>query len=239
MTGSATLQRDTREEACELKCLLEASVAEAVMDWARAHLQPDPNLRPGRDSYQVSSIYLDTRERDVLRRRGSYARSKYRVRRYDDADTVFVERKTKTRQLVNKRRELLPLAALPAAGLLGAADSASWFWRRARVRGLAPVYVVQYQRFACVGTSAYGPLRLTLDSDLLAWPTAALQFAPQPASRALVASLRILELKYRQVLPVEFRSLIAQFALTTRDISKYQLAARVLEPELQEVRADA
>lgn len=232
MTGT-TIQRDTREAACELKCLLDAATAEAVMAWARTRLQPDPNLRAGHEIYQVASVYLDTSERDVLRRNGSYGRSKYRVRRYDEAGTAFLERKTKTRQLVNKRRELVTLAQLPAdvprqpQGAAGA-----WFWRRAQVRRLRPVYVVQYQRFARVGQGAHGPLRLTLDADLLAWPVTAIGFAPQPASRALLASLRILELKYRRVLPAEFRELIAEFHLMTRELSKYQLAARALEPGL-------
>lgn len=76
--------RESREFASEIKFQVADFAGEAVLEWARAHLSPDPNAANGEqnDAYQITSIYFDTEEYDVYHRNGSFGRSKYRVRRY-------------------------------------------------------------------------------------------------------------------------------------------------------------
>src|SRR5262245_4273156 len=91
--------------ASELKFVLTEDTVAAVREWARLELAPDPyGAGMHRDSYQIASLYFDTGDFDLFFRRGSYARAKFRVRRYNDARTVFLERKLKAGNRLCKRR---------------------------------------------------------------------------------------------------------------------------------------
>ena len=164
-------QRDSREFVYELKFYIGHDQARELQEWVRSRLAPDPHGGgPHGDSYQVSSVYFDTGVFDVLARRGSYARSKYRVRRYNQSDTVFLERKTRGQYRVSKRRSATDVASL--SRLLAAPSPAwdgHWFHRRLLARALRAVSRVDYQRIARIGSSDYGPIRLTLDQGLQAW----------------------------------------------------------------------
>ena len=103
-------QREIREFAAEIKFLVSRPVAEEIRSWARAHLSPDPNASGAEnDGYQITSLYFDTANFDVLHRRGSFGRSKFRIRRYGASQVVFMERKLKTRGMVSKRRTAVHL----------------------------------------------------------------------------------------------------------------------------------
>ena len=96
---------EARTSAREIKFLLDASRARAVRDWARTHLTPDLHgAGPFGDEYATSTLYFDTDDFDVFHRRGSFGRSKYRVRRYGASDVVFFERKLRTNGRLVKRR---------------------------------------------------------------------------------------------------------------------------------------
>src|SRR5207237_725226 len=114
-------------------------------------------------------------------RKGSFGRSKYRVRRYGQSEVTFLERKLKTRGLLTKRRsvvefdELARLAnADPEPGWAG-----YWFHRRLLARGLGPRCQISYHRTARIAMTRYGPTRLTLDENLRALPAAGLWFSEQ------------------------------------------------------------
>src|SRR6266705_2729617 len=93
----STEVREHRAFVREMKFLLSPGLADDVLDWARARLDRDPHGGgPHGDTYQTTSLYFDTREFDVFHRRGSFGRSKYRIRRYGSADFIFLERKLKT-----------------------------------------------------------------------------------------------------------------------------------------------
>src|SRR5215213_3201370 len=97
--------RETRTAACEIKFLLDARLAPEIADWARTNLRPDPHGGGAfNDAYTTSTIYFDTRHMDVFRRRDSFGRAKYRVRRYGSADVVFFERKLRKPAVLIKRR---------------------------------------------------------------------------------------------------------------------------------------
>lgn len=223
--------RETREFACESKFLIGAQQAESISRWARAHLSMDPHGGGAHgDVYQVSSIYFDTAGFDVFRRTGSYARSKYRIRCYNSGDTAFLERKTKTKSLVSKRRTLMPvrdfvrLQAQPESGWPG-----YWFQRRMQLRHLQPACQISYQRLARAGQSETGPCRLTLDSEVAARVCLQTNFAAAAGQTLLPAGRYILELKYRYGLPVLFRRMLSEFAPLPLRLSKYRLAIEILD----------
>ncbi|HEX4052551.1 MAG TPA: polyphosphate polymerase domain-containing protein [Steroidobacteraceae bacterium] len=227
--------RETREFVYELKFYVAAEGAAPLLHWVRSHLAPDPHGHgPYADTYRVSSIYFDTASHDVLARRGSFGRSKYRVRRYGESggesEQVFLERKTRGAYRVFKRRSPIPAAALPA--LLAAQPTRGWngywFHRRLLARGLAAVCRVDYQRIARIGQSSYGPLRLTLDQDLSAWPVRELAFRTANGGVDLLPAQLILELKFGHAMPAVFKGLIREFAPRLAGISKYRLASQAL-----------
>ena len=75
----------------EIKFLVNEATGIQIREWARGRLSPDPHgTGPHADEYRVSTLYLDTAARDVFHRRGSYGRSKYRVRRYGEEPRVFL-----------------------------------------------------------------------------------------------------------------------------------------------------
>jgi hypothetical protein len=226
---SGTVER--REFASEIKFLIPADRVESVRAWARSHLQPDPNgTGPDHDTYSITSLYFDTSHFDVFHGSGSFGRSKYRVRRYNGNETVFLERKTKTRTWVSKRRSLVGVDTLSA--LKGASAAVEWpgFWfhRRLLGRQLHPVCQISYLRTARVGMAEGHPIRLTLDRDLRASARGAHAFDDGDAGTPLLDQAWILELKYRHALPAIFKRLITELAPAPQRISKYRLAVTAL-----------
>jgi len=220
-------QRENRDFAYELKFYVGSGEASALKDWVRSQLDPDPHGGgPHGDSYRVSSVYFDTSGFDVLARQGSFGRSKYRIRRYDHSDTVYLERKTR----VYKRRSATELQSLPR--LLVAQPSREWdgrwFHRRLLVRALEAVSRIDYQRIARIGYSDFGPVRLTLDQELRAWRTRALSFNAGGTATMLSSQQLILELKFGHTMPAVFKQLIREFAPQFTGISKYRLACAAL-----------
>ena len=111
----STEHRENRELASEIKFVIPEPLAEQISLWASERLKPDPHSAPELgDGYHTTSLYFDTEQFDVFAKRGSYGRSKYRIRRYGANEVVFLERKLKTRELVSKRRAIVPLEQLQA-----------------------------------------------------------------------------------------------------------------------------
>lgn len=217
--------RETRAFASEIKFLIPPAVAPRLLDWARRHLAADPHGEGSSgDEYDTTTLYFDTPRLDVFRRRGSFGRAKYRVRRYGLGDHVFVERKLRKPGVLSKRRTMVPLAALARLNTrdAGVPWEAEWFRRRLLLRSLEPVCRVSYHRTARQIETGDGLARLTLDSRLRAVAVGAPCFTS--ASGVVLPDDRlILELKYRRQLPAIFRRLVEEFALRTETASKYRL----------------
>jgi hypothetical protein len=161
--------RETRAFASEVKFLVDEAVGAKIRAWARAHMTPDPHGTGAfGDEYHTTSLYFDTDNWDVFHRRGSFGRSKYRVRRYGDASSVFLERKLRKPGILVKRRTVVGLNTLDR--LVAPAPDAEWpgQWFRGRLllRRMKPVCLVSYSRMARSAATADGPARLTLDHDV-------------------------------------------------------------------------
>jgi hypothetical protein len=223
--------REARGSASELKFLLDSSSGEQVRQWARERLERDPHgSGPFDDEYLTSSLYFDTDKRDVFHRRGSFRKAKYRIRRYGQVDTVFLERKLRTSKMVVKRRTMMPIGVLDDLERLTEPDrtwSGGWFHRRLRARGLRPVCMLSYHRMAR-GILIDGLMaRLTLDDRVRAAPVAHAHFNGDLGVPVLEAQL-ILELKFRGQLPAVFKSLVEEFKLATTPVSKYRFGMMAL-----------
>ncbi len=229
--SQAISTRETRECAREVKFVIDPDTAARVRAWARARLSPDPYASGTEgDQYLTTSLYLDTDGLDVFNRRGSYGRSKYRIRRYGSSDVVFLERKMRTSSLLTKRRTIVALDSLrhldePA---VDAGWPGLWFYKRIRARKVHPTAQVAYARTARVGAGAWGPMRLTLDEQLRAQPANGLVFEPA-AGIPVLENQTILELKFRVEMPALFRQLVEEFTLAPAAISKYRLSVDALD----------
>lgn len=224
--------RENREFASEIKFLITPSLAERVGAWTQGRLAPDPHAsgKPG-EAYQITSLYFDTDQFDVFHRRGSFGRSKYRIRRYDLSEIAFLERKLKTRGLLTKRRSVVRLEELER---LKDSDSqrgwpGHWFHQRLVARSLGPVCQISYRRTARVSMTNIGPIRLTLDDNLRAGPAAGVTFQEWQDGLVFLENKVVLELKFLREMPGLFKLLVEEFALSPASVSKYRLAAAALE----------
>jgi VTC domain len=222
--ASATEKRDG---AYEIKFVVPTSVAEAALAWARTHLAPDPHADGNTgDGYRVNSLYFETPKLDVYQRNGSYAKCKYRIRRYGDESCLFLERKLKSHGLVSKRRTRVADEELPRlAGTLPDPDWIGyWFGRRLLARQLLPMCQIRYERTARVGMTPDGPIRLTVDRDVRTFRTGEYGVVETGAWVPLLPDHCILELKFRLEMPNLFKSLLEELSLTPQPVSKYRLS---------------
>lgn len=222
--------REVRPHAFEIKFVVAADMAERIRVWARTHLEPDPHgSGPFGDEYHTTSIYLDTDDGDVFHRRGSFARSKYRIRRYNNDDVAFLERKMRQPKVLAKRRTLSALASLPqlASPHVDAAWAGSWFHRRLIARRLQPVCQFGYFRMARAMPRDGETVRLTLDSHLSVQSTSVLAFQPHDVVPVLT-DRAILELKYRGSAPAMFRRLVEDLGISPQVASKYRMGVTAL-----------
>jgi hypothetical protein len=224
-------QRERRERAFELKFLVHKSVAADIRDWSRTRMDSDPNATgPNGDQYQITSLYFDTPDLDVYHRKGSYGRSKFRVRRYGDAATVFLERKLKTRGLVSKRRSLVDIQELTTLAQEPSSNvwAGVWYHRRLDLRQLRPICEITYHRTARVRKTLDGIARLTLDEGLFTRRAEGYLLGMDSGQPVLNEDQVIIEMKFLSHLPSLFKELVERFALTPQALSKYRTAAAVL-----------
>jgi len=222
--------RETRPFASEVKFVLPASLGDEIRGWARENLEPDPyGGGQFNDSYHTASLYFDTPEGHVFHRRGSFGRSKYRVRRYGAAEFVFLERKLRKPGVLVKRRTIVPLDSIDRLSEAVADPEwpGEWFHRRLMLRQIRPVCELSYARVARFARTPEGPARLTLDEDVQVVPVRAARFSGQVGTPVVPGQV-ILELKYRYRAPAIFRRLVEEFALEPQRASKYRLGITAL-----------
>lgn len=217
--------RDVRLRASEIKFLVPPDIAAGIRTWARIYLNPDPHgSGPHSDEYDTTSVYFDTASHDVFHRRGSFGRGKYRIRRYGEAESAFLERKMRGAIVLAKRRTPTSIATLDclAQAELDPVWPGYWFHRRIVARKLRPVCQVSYRRMARSLVLEGHVARLTLDTDLQARPLSDVQFL-RPSGTSITDGRSILELKFVGPAPSLFRSLVQHFVLDSQSVSKYRL----------------
>lgn len=218
---------ETRDGAYELKFLLRETQVDGVIDWAQAHLRPDPHAAAAADAcYAIHSVYLDTPELAVYHREPRFRRRKYRLRRYAEEGTVYLEEKRKRSGWVTKVRTGVAAAELE---LLATPEdpgewAGAWFRQAMEEHRLRPVCQVAYRRLAREGETEGAPVRLTVDREIRSARAAGLCPAWQQEPQRPIP-LTVLELKFRQGLPRLFKELIRTFGLTAAAESKYRRAA--------------
>jgi hypothetical protein len=182
------------------------------------------------DNYRTTSLYFDTEGFDIFHRRGSFARAKYRVRRYGADTGIFLERKLRTRELVSKRRSIVGIGDLHHLEEAEATPDwpGFWFHRRLLLREMRPVCQISYARTARIAKADFGQMRLTIDEEIRALPIGALGFDSANQGTLVSDQENVLELKYVRQMPALFKQLIAEFTLTPVRFSKYRLAAERL-----------
>lgn len=212
--------------AFEMKFLIDESLAQQVEAWGHARLQLDPNgIDELNGGYRTTTLYTDTPTLDVYRKSRKFRSRKYRVRRYGDADWLYVERKTKRGEQVAKRRSRIVAADLGALGLPTTDETwdGAWFRDCLRRRQLEPVSQITYERLAFGGQCEEGPLRLTFDRNIHGTIIADWTLAPFASGPLLLNGFVIMELKFRTALPSPFKLLVQEFQLTSTTVSKYRL----------------
>ena len=222
--------RETRPFASEIKFVLPAALGEQIRDWARQNLEPDPyGSGQFNDWYHTASLYFDTANGHVFHRRGSFGRSKYRVRRYGEAEFVFVERKLRKPGVLVKRRTIVALDSIERLSepVSDPDWPGEWFHRRLLLRQIRPVCELSYARVARFARTAEGPARLTLDEDVRAVAVGHPRFSGQVGT-PVVPGHMILELKYRYRAPAIFKRLVEEFSLEPQRASKYRLGITAL-----------
>jgi hypothetical protein len=231
--------RETRAHAREIKFMVDAAQGPAVQAWMRANLAPDEfGSGPEHDQFETSSLYFETDCFDVFHRRGSFGKSKYRVRRYGNSPIMFLERKFRTERVLIKRRTTAALDDFRRIETNEADPSwyGYWFHRRLIARKLKPLVQVSYVRTARLGSSPHGKVRMTIDFDLRVLPLPDRAFIPGTGF-PLLEGHNIIEVKYCVQLPAVFKDLISQFGLKTQPLSKYRagLALLGLSPDSAQV----
>lgn len=220
----------------ELKFTVSSKLASEIQDWALENMGPDPFLA-GRDldSYQVTSLYLDTPQFGIFHRQPESENRKYRIRRYGDSSKLWLEVKRKKGDLVRKKRTWIDEDNMPHltndADLIEdpeSVNSSQWFRSRINRFELQPCTWIEYRRFARVHDTSGLGARLTIDRDIRCL-TARDWSVPNGlgAAASSITPHCQLELKFCNTLPTLFKSLMNTFSLARSVLSKYRTSVNV------------
>lgn len=214
---------DEAGQAYELKYRVSLEQAHWFESWAREHLTPDAYGDSGR--YRVTSLYFDTPSLDVFHRLKGYRRSKYRIRRYGEAPSVFLERKSKRGGTIRKTRSLISadeIVRLASADPVPQDWDAAWFVRKLANRRLRPVCQVAYARTAFFGMAENSLVRLTIDRDVVGRPHGAWELPPLEDGRQLIPDGALLEIKFQVRMPALLQALQPRLPSPPDKVSKYR-----------------
>lgn len=216
--------------AYELKFEGPVDQVKKVSDWAENNLHPDPHSLDG-GGYRVTTRYTDRPDLATYYKEPGFRTQKYRLRRYEDEDLIYLEVKRKRGDRVQKRRVALAEAELASWPLVE--DSAAWFVGAVSQRHLVPVGTITYRRLAFGTETDRGPVRLTIDLDLHG-SAAETGLTPMPITHGvrLAPGFALLELKFSDSHAGLFREFLQEFCLAPCRYSKYRsLIKAVALPE--------
>lgn len=210
--------------AYEFKFLLSESVAREVEARLSPHMSVDPHVDASGTGYDIATLYCDTQALDVFHRRGRHKLSKFRLRRYGDADKIYLERKSKRGERVRKRRSTLELGQL---GVLASGDGAldedqTWYRRQLMRHRVRPVCLIEYRRSAFIAPGSEGPLRLTFDRSISGSLHSDWSLERCGVALPLLADRVVCEFKFRGAMPLLFKSVVQEMQLVPGGVSKYR-----------------
>ncbi len=215
---------DTASTSYEMKFLIPAEATEFIRRWATEHMGLDPHADPDGDGYLTTTLYLDTPQLDVYHRGTGYKRKKYRIRRYGNSNEAFVECKSRKGDATSKQRCNIPLDQVSRLGSPETGDGwiAEGFRQEIEKRGLLPICRISYLRSAWMAPSSTGPMRLTIDRQICGIPADNWQLDPVIGGKHILETQYVLEFKFRETMPLPFKSLLEQAVLNAAAVSKYR-----------------
>lgn len=217
-------------ERIEMKFRLDATLSEQVRGWARDHLGVDANCNSETgDTYDISTLYLDTVDLDIFHRTGRIGSAKHRIRRYCDEQTLWLETKRKKKMVVRKNRTAVFESDYLSRCTGTACDAwcGNWFVDRIAQRQLQPTIQIAYRRFARMAALDGEAMRLTIDSDMYAQSVRGWQVGHRSrgvSDATPFGDSEILELKFHGSMPWLFKELLRTFAIPATGFSKYRTA---------------
>ena len=192
----------------------------------------DQHADPQTGGYSVEGIYYETPELNVFNRTPGYSRKKFRIRRYSEGATLFLERKAKRKGIVTKKRiqleanrlsEVLQWStAMDSAAASTDRTELDWFARRIDKQKLRPTLCIAYDRVAFLQMEHHGPIRLTIDRGLGCCKLDQSDFPRKSGYQRILEGQCVVELKYREALPTTFHELIEEFQLRVQPVSKFR-----------------
>ncbi len=194
-------------------------------------LKPDPHMKTA-SSYLIRNLYFDDYKDSAYweKEAGTYQRKKYRLRMYNNDDSVIkFECKSKTGCYVFKQTTLITrqqaeqLIAGDFSFLEGTSDKLlSDFYLETRCALIKPVVIVEYTREAYV--QPIGNVRVTFDSNLKT-SSGTPDFFDNNACmvRAIDQLGMVLEVKYTDFLPVYVKGLFPATIKPQEAIGKFSI----------------
>jgi VTC domain len=217
----------------ELKYLLPVERVPALVSALSPYVRADPHSEgAGPSGYPIHSVYWDSPQLRCFWEKieGLKVRRKLRLRRYGDADDVFLEIKQRVDRTLQKRRVVWPLARVAEAeepdaldALLEESDDrvAREILFLRRTYDLRPTMGISYRRRAFFARNE-SDLRVTFDTRVqyhAAEPSVA-QLGE--SGRYVVApALAVLEIKFGHAVPLWLCKLVSHFELRMVRFSKY------------------
>ncbi len=193
-------------------------------------MRPDPHGDGAlQGAYAITTVYLDTPAFDVFHRARELGGAKCRVRQYGAGGLLYLERKRRQGNRVQKRRSGVEAAALDVAMTGGGAPgwAGEWFREEVEARGFRPVCGLSYLRTAFFGTEDGRHYRLTIDRRILAG-AASRWMVDAAGATELMRGQAVCEMKYRDAMPQALKAIVAKHGLQPMGASKYRAACVAL-----------
>lgn len=219
----------------EYKFMISRQSAELLKRRLPHIMQRDPHAGPA-GQYTIRSLYFDDLAFRAFEEKvsGVNDRTKFRIRCYNYADTVFkLEKKEKKGNLTRKtaqsisRDDVLQLHRNPRQRL---SEDPKGLGEELRLlcltRGARPVVLVDYDRTPF--TSVCGNTRITLDENLRTLPYTGDLFAAEDAIPVMEPEQVILEVKFDDFLPGHLDAALADIPKIPMAISKFAMCLNLI-----------
>lgn len=215
----------------ECKCYISEREAYMLAQYFRRVMRVDRHAGPD-GQYWIRSLYFDTPgNRDYYDKLNGYSeRRKIRLRIYDaDTDVAMLEHKCKRGAYVCKesmplgRQDAIRLSRNDCAFLPPVSHGAAGkFYTLFHLEQLRPILLIDYKRQAF--ELPFENIRITIDRDLRASADTARLFDKSvPSINAMRDARCILEVKYRNAIPVFISRILSVVSLPVTSISKYSI----------------